>query len=378
VTRTGRNVAVIGILLLVCGALTGYPELLGFGAACIAALIVGTATVLIRPEIEASRTVTPSRVTEGTSAYAVVAVTNTGRHTTLPLVVHEQAPKGGLDLRVPSLAPGSSVEVSSALNDLRRGVYLVGPSKIDRCDPLRLISVTQMRLDASTLHVHPRYCFLDCAQIERSPSAEGVVLQNAPREGAEFHSLRKYESGDDLRLVHWKASARAGTLMLRNNVLPQESSLIVALDTSDVYAGDSFEEAVRVAASLCISARADEIPVSLRTTRGDAPSGEGPRLGGSALLDYLAAVRASSSDRGLVALAGVVPKRSGGSLVVVTGQPGGRALATLEFLRRRYRSRVVVQVGEPATALPEMRGVSLFSVASLDDFQSAWNGGAVR
>jgi uncharacterized protein (DUF58 family) len=378
VTRSGRNVAVVGIVLLVSGALTGYPELIGFAAACIAALMVGMATVLIRPEIEASRIVTPSRVTEGTSARAVIAVSNTGRRTALPLVVQEQAPTGRLDLRVPSLAPGSSVEVSCTLNDLRRGVYLVGPAKIDRCDLLRSISVTQTRLDASTLHVHPRYCLLDCSRIERSPSAEGVTFENAPRDGAEFHSLRKYETGDDLRLVHWKASARAGTLMLRNNVLPQESSLTVALDTSDVYEREGFEEAVRVAASLCVSARADDIPVSLRTTRGDAPNVEGPRLGGSVLLDYLAAVRASSNDRGLAALADVVPRRSGGTLLVVTGQPGGRALAILGILRRSYRSRVVVQIGDPSTALPVMPGVTLLSAESLDDFQSAWNAGAVR
>ena len=187
--------------------LAGYPELVGFGAACLAGIVGGVIALGFRPEVVASREMRPSRVTEGTPAMAAMTVTNTGRRRALPLLLGERFPEGGLEVTVPSLAPGATFEASYALRALGRGVYPIGPSTIGRCDPLRLVSAVQTTLKTSKLLVHPRYCRLDLATIGEASAEEGVTERTSPRGGVGFHSLREYERGNDLRLVHWKASA---------------------------------------------------------------------------------------------------------------------------------------------------------------------------
>ena len=244
-TRTGRNVAAVGTLLLLAGLLAGYPEVLGLGAACLAALAIAVVGLGLRPELEATRLIRPSRVTEGTPGTAGISVTNIGRRRAPPLLIRERLPGQELELAVPGLAPGATFEANYALNLLGRGVHSLGPATVCRCGLLRLASVTQTRLGASSFLVHPRYCLVDLATVGHAPATEGTTDQTSPRGGVEFHSLREYERGNDLRLVHWKASARAGTLMVRDNVVPQDPRLTVVLDTSDTYAGEAFEEAAR-------------------------------------------------------------------------------------------------------------------------------------
>src|SRR4029079_3293242 len=73
--------------------------------------------------------------------------------------------------------------------------------------------------------------------------------------GTEFHSLREYQRGDDIRRINWKASARATGLIVRETALEGLRRCTVGLDTDAAeYSGDSFEHAVIAAASVTNSA----------------------------------------------------------------------------------------------------------------------------
>jgi uncharacterized protein (DUF58 family) len=161
--------------------------------------------------------------------------------------------------------------------------------------------------------------------------------------------------------------------MVRNNVIPNEPWLTVVLDTNaDGYTGSTFDEAVRIAASLCVSACDGGVPAVLHTTGGRAARAERPGRQRAELLDLFAAVEVSSEDRALSWLAGLVPPQPGLSLVVVSGQPAHERLRAVSVVRHRYQSVTLVRVGDPAANAGFVPGAVDMSVASCADFASAW------
>ena len=102
--------------------------------------------------------------------------------------------------------------------------------------------------------------------------------ERAPEGSIAFQGLRPYVIGDDLRLVHWRTTARTGTLMVKKNVDTNRPQVVVLLDdrrTSYTEAG-WFEEAAETAASLVEAALRTGAPVRLDWSaglRGFVPTG---------------------------------------------------------------------------------------------------------
>jgi uncharacterized protein (DUF58 family) len=68
---------------------------------------------------------------------------------------------------------------------------------------------------------------------------------------AEFHGLREWRTGDSPRWIHWRTSARRGTVMVREFEDPQGDDLLVLFDTRGELPGRRFEARISLAASLC-------------------------------------------------------------------------------------------------------------------------------
>jgi hypothetical protein len=198
----------------------------------------------------------------------------------------------------------------------------------------------------------------------RSEELEGPTSAGAPRGGIAFHSLREYEAGDDLRLIHWRSTARLNKLMVKHTVITNEPKIMVLLDTrAESYDGDSFEDAVRVAASLIAACVDHRYPTEFRTTGGMRGSIDPAGAGMNDTMDKLAAVTMSKDDPGLPALLRLAASREQGvSLGVVTGQPPREQAQAIGRARSRFQMVTFVQVGEkhgrPAMAISGVLGVS--------------------
>ena len=93
----------------------------------------------------------------------------------------------------------------------------------------------------------------------RSRSGTTQDLDGAPSDQVSmsdlaFHAMREYVRGDDLRHVHWRSSARAGQLHVRQYHDSRRSRALVLLDDdAAAYPGpDAFELAVSLAASVLV------------------------------------------------------------------------------------------------------------------------------
>ncbi|ONH22432.1 DUF58 domain-containing protein [Pseudofrankia asymbiotica] len=375
ITRSGVAVVVVAVVFGVAGFVLRYPELVVVSGAAASALLVAGGWLLVSPNVTISREVRPARVVEGEAAFGYVTVTNVSNRRCPPIQAEERIAGATVDIALPSLGPGGRTERGYPIPTGRRGVFEIGPLTVGHSDPLRLVHVGQSRPERSVLRVRPRVHDVGPMPTGGSPDLDGPTTNEAPQGGVAFHSLREYVRGDDLRLVHWRSTARTGTLMVRHNVVPNEPTMMVVLDTSAApYAEDSFEDAVRVAASLTLSGHTHGFPVELWTTGGERVAAGRGAASADVALDLLAGVRPHDADPGLAALTGMSPSAAGVALGVVTGQPAGELLGAVSTVRRRYSMVSVVQVGERfgRPAAP-MSGAMVINVRTSDEFAAVWD-----
>lgn len=376
VTRTGYVTSGSALALLAAGVLASYPELVMLGLSGLAAMLVAGIWMLARPQITAVREIRPYRVSEGSPARGALTVTNSGPRRSPPLVVTETIAGRRITVPLPSLPAGGSYETTYSLPTARRGRYLIPALTIGHSDPLRLLHMGRTYSGETVLHVHPRVHHVAPVPIGGPRDVEGPTSAHSPQGGVAFHSLRDYQPGDDTRLIDWKSTARTGSLMVRHNVVPDEPRHLVVLDSSTgPYAGASFEDAVRVAASLCVAACRSGFPIDLRVTRDVGDPIPPPGDTELSALDLLSGVEHPTADRGLSALTelvhDVLDSHEGTALCVVTGQAAGEHLDMLASLLPRFLTVSLVQIGEPSAATP--RGVIAVNAPTSERFAATWN-----
>ncbi|MFB6392211.1 DUF58 domain-containing protein [Polymorphospora lycopeni] len=366
-TGNGLATGIGAAALLAAGVATGYPTLVGVGAALLAVVAVAALLVRLPVRVEVHRTVTPDRVTVHAGATGQVEIRNVGRLATAGFEVVDMIDGDSLRIAVPALPRGGSGRVTYPVPTPRRGVFQLGPLHVERRDPLGL-AMHRSRLAApAKLWVHPRVRPVRPLPVGIALDFEGQLSENAQRGSTAFASLREYRVGDDPRQIHWRSTARIGTLVVQDRVDTSEPTATILIDTRpDVFDEPRFEEAVELAASLLVATTRIGQSVTLLAP-GEEP-GELSR--GPGQLDRLAALR--RTDRGdagaLLRLLRRAP--AGGSLIAITG-PDQTVVTRLSAERRRYARVVIAQLG----AVPE--GAATTGRAGLAVLRAADAGTAV-
>ena len=87
---------------------------------------------------------------------------------------------------------------------------------------------------------------------------DGATSQQLSMSDLAFHALREYVPGDDLRHVHWRSSAKAGELLVRQYHETRRGHVTVLVDgaRSSYPRLRDFELAVSVATSIAAARRA--------------------------------------------------------------------------------------------------------------------------
>ncbi|SER83645.1 DUF58 domain-containing protein [Streptomyces qinglanensis] len=387
---TGWGALVGGGGLVGAGYAFGYPEAVVLGVGCLLAVTVALVWTGRPPRLAARRRVTPRKVARGDRAEGAVTLTHTGGRTRRGLEVVDRCGERPLVLRVPPLAAGAEHTVRYALPTERRGRIALGPLRLERTDPLGLARRVRVfgpgEGGTDALLVRPRVCPLPVLPSGTAHHVEGPTSDTADEGSLTFHALREYVLGDDLRRVHWRSTARTGTLMVKHLVDVSLPHTTLVLDTrrSAYRSEDDFELAVDSAASVAFAAARSHFPVEVLSETGTVLRTDG--TGGDdaeALLDRLALVRRSEHASAAGAFDSLGQARRRGSLTVVTGTGDATGLSALERVRRRFDRTVVLRTGggaeddrhEPpalGSDVPQLR------VRALDSLPAAWRREAVR
>lgn len=374
-TSTGRWFLAGSVVALAVGWVGDTPEAALVGCIGLTLVVLAWLWMLLTPDLLVVRTVEPRRVSEGEPANGVLLVRNLSHRRSPPLVAAERIAGATISLPLPSLGRGETHETAYRLPTDHRGVFTVGPFSIGHSDPFRLMQSSRTYASSATVTVHPQVHVVSPLPTGVNRDLEGPTSASSPRGGIAFHSIRPYEWGDPFRDVHWKKSAQTGQLLVTHKVVPDEPNMLLVLDTKATsYSGHAFEDAVRVAASLCIAAARSGHPLQLRTTGGDAAVAEAGSDASTKLLDLLASVQVGADDPGLVALSSMPPGRAATSLGVVTGHPPPDELSMVSRVRHGFLMATVISLGETsADRGSDLPGV--FSVACPDSaaFAVRWN-----
>jgi len=238
----------------------------------------------------------------------------------------------------------------------RRGVVPIGPAMVQRIAPFGLARLTIEVAPIDKVLVAPRLFRLPVNPL-RFDAAEhsSQTTATGPKE-VDPGAVRPYQAGDPRTKVHWRATARRGKLMVRQDRAQATTDVWVVLDnalefdpatnlTSEVQVTvDSFELAVSAAASLVLSLMDQRHIVHLLTTSGQTEGpfrqsgGRDPVMASFAKLEASPAVTDWSE-----LLANELPARGGQVPVyLLLFRPGG--------LSRDHLARTRA-IAEPAEAL---------------------------
>lgn len=262
---TTRGVALCGIALVAwaLGRFLGVDELYvvsGANVALVALAIVSTR--LSSARIAVRRSTTTHHAHRGERVPIDVALRNDGKLSAPLLLIEDRRPSGiggeggAARFTVRGLRPRHVAELRWHAIGRRRGRFTIGPVRIRLRDPFGLAERSRRYRATDEMIVFPTIEPL-ASRATRGirHGSDTTASQRAFHRGDEFHTMRTYVVGDDLRYVHWPSTAHRGTLMIRQHELPWQARAVVHVDSRVVtHAGTgdrgTFERAVSAAASV--------------------------------------------------------------------------------------------------------------------------------
>jgi uncharacterized protein (DUF58 family) len=249
-------------------------------------------------------------------------------------------------------------------------VVQVGPVTARRTDPLSLLKWDERWSPTTELLVLPRMVDVESLGLGVIRDQEGTPSDEISMSDLAFHALREYVPGDDLRHVHWRSSAKADTLQVRQYQDTRRSHLTVVVDDdSDSYADpEDFETAVSAAASIAARAHRDGVDLSMLCGE-HAVTGRG--LDG--VLDACCRIETGTSNavQGAREAMRLAPQTSW--LVMVTGSAAPEELAG--SLRAGLAPDVTLLLiradGSSTTTVAHAAGARLLTLRALDELPRA-------
>jgi len=394
-TLRGTALAAAGVLSLIGAAALGRSDLLFAGLFLVVAPLAALVSIgRSRPDWEVRRSFGPDVVEAGETVRDIVVVRNLADRAVPAAGWRGPLPSGLTGERrgvLPRLEPFSlgrraldRASLSRRIRAERRGVYDVAPLTLRRVDPFGLAVADWLMGAARPLLVTPRVTALDFGS--RAAELEGGLvseLLSFALPNADEVAVREYHPGDPIRRVHWRATARHGEVMVREEERQSGPSAWLLLDTARAArdgSGDeaAFERAVELVASLGVALLEHGFALGVAETASDGVVARYDASGGrQELARALAGVerRAEGERAGAMGLAAQA-RRSGRVsptfVVLASAYPTAVALGEL----RRSAAPAVAFLLGPAVAHANALAAEGWECVVVDPDESAdiWAG----
>ncbi len=251
-----------------------------------------------------------------------------------------------------------------------RGIYTLGPVHLKSGDVFTLFEARESRENPDRLVVYPRLWPLeDLGLPSKEPFGERKAHRRLLEDPLRTIGVRDYHPEDDLRHIHWKATAHRGDLQVRVFEPATTLNLVILLNVNTFehnWQGvlpELFERTISVAGSLATWAVGQKYKVGL-VANGCMPLSDQPirvpagRSPGqlAAILEALAAVTSFATSSIQELLRWESPRLPwGATLVVVTAIVTDELATAILRLREAGRRMVLGSLAEEPP--PQLAGV---------------------
>jgi uncharacterized protein (DUF58 family) len=380
ITRRGWALVGAAVGLFVAGRILGLVELAVLAVAAILTLLAAMAWVRLRAPHVIARRELKERLQVGVQGRVDVVVQ--AIQPTATLTVNDAFDGGRRAARL-LLAPmrtGDEARAAYRFPTDRRGRYEVGPLRVTLTDAFGLVERSQLVLPTEQVIVYPRV-----REVLPPPEMGGLDLDREQPQvrsriepSGEFHTLREYAPGDDLRHVHWRSTARRGQLMMRQNEARRRTPVLLMLDVRPAaHDRASFERAVEACASIVSAIDRTDRPVDVMLSTGRLIGAAGRRHLGT-VMDELAVVEPHGPDR----IVATESRRRSGALVAIMGRPLAQDAAALGVLVRDGGQITVVacmpEAGAVTVRSRRVRHPIVVANGPERSFPDSWNEAVVR
>jgi len=233
----------------------GRPSLAALGAP-FAAFLVLALWLARTPELTVAVSLAEDRTVEGDHVEGALELTGSDLHEVeLALVLpYGLELREGSDRMVVRVGPGETRTVPLDLEPWRWGAFRLGPLAVRVRDRFGLVAHDAVVDGTVTLRTYPRPERVRSLvnPLETQPFA-GNRVARARGEGIEFADLRPFVTGDRVRRVNWRVSARKHELYVNEQHPERNSDVVLFLDSfAEVRRAreGTLDLAVRAAASL--------------------------------------------------------------------------------------------------------------------------------
>ncbi len=377
-----------------------------------AALLLALGGLLVtrirQPRLDVTRRFSPPVVPAGSTVQVTLRLRNQGVGASPHLVWNDAIPwqESAAPNDLPPIGSGTAagtrntagqrgvVTAHYELHPPRRGLYQVGPLVVEHEDPFGMARSTMAVGLPDRLVVVPAVVELPSGGPTLA-DGEGTaqLVQRRITGNDDDLTTREYRTGDARRRIHWRASARRGELMVRQEEHRSHPDARIVLDTrlagyadvevddSDpwrpVYSSEAFEWSVRMLASLGIHLDGSGFQVAVEETAAAQIDQLGEHWDGSRREGFLTSLAGVSLvDAGSSRPPHTSAQQPAGPVFAIVGDPEDLTVDWLIHHRRAGDAAIAFLVEPRSQVLRRLgdAGWLCVPVHAWQDPAAAWRG----
>ncbi len=308
----------------------------------------------------------------------------------------EAPDEGVISLMVGKISSGESAAITYEGLCYKRGLYKIGPAEVIFQDSLGLFRKVKKLNVISPLLVYPKVFNIKYFPELVQGSREWFGLETARTSGEsfEFYGIREYQRQDGLRRIHWKSSARLGSLTAKQfeKSVTAEATIVLDLKKShNIGRGKDtpLEYSVKIAASISRYLLLEQQSIVQLIGYGKdfviSPFNKGD-FGYHSVMEYLAQVEADGEHdmADVLGEAAYITGRNSTLIVFLLDKDEAAMEALSQFKTRGIEPVVFIFDSDsffdsgvndstaPARIFPELMGlgVTIYYISCKDDLQA--------